>query len=286
MSPHGRAGISAGRATLARRWHMDLLFILEALLTPTGLGAVAERARFVISRLEPCPPGAWACRRHQESEIPISEAVVFFLEPFDYPVMTVTEKPRSDEWVTGDDGPARLALFVDVEDAMRAGARKGIRRVVGSVPSEHDVEDVVVQSFNELWRLDRSGIESLTGMAYRIAYRRGMDRGDRVLRERRDDRAVRKDLFRLSDEESDQRQIEDATTLAIVQRCKEHLTIDQRAVISATVEGTIDGTMPLKEYAKGRGTSYEACRRMVNRAIAALTKCLEAALRTEKSDGG
>ena len=39
--------------------------------------------------------------------------------------MTVTEKPRSDEWVAGDDGPARLALFVDVEGAMKAGARKG-----------------------------------------------------------------------------------------------------------------------------------------------------------------
>ena len=200
--------------------------------------------------------------------------------------MTVTEKPRSDEWVAGDDGPARLALYVDVEDAMKAGVRKGIRRAARSLPSEHDVEDVVVQSFNELWRLDRSEIKSLTGMAYRIAYRRGIDRGRRVLRERRDDRTLRKDLLRLSDEDSAHRQLEDAATLEIVQRCKEHLTIDQRAVISATVEGTIDGTMPLKEYAQRRGTSYEACRRMVNRAIAALTRCLEAALRTERSDGG
>ena len=201
--------------------------------------------------------------------------------------MTVTETPRSDEWVVGDDGPARLALFVDVEDAMRAAARKGIRLVVvGSVPSEPDVEDVVVQSFNELWRLDRSRIESLTGMAYRIAYLRGIDRGRRLLRERRDDRAVKKDLLRLSDEESDRRQAEDAATLAIVQRCKEHLTIDQREVISAAVEGTIDGTMPLKEYAEQRGTSYEACRRMLNRGIAALKRCLEAALRTERSDDG
>ena len=74
--------------------------------------------------------------------------------------------------------------------------------------------------------------------------------------------------------------------MAIVQRCKEHLTIDQREVISATVEGTIDGTMPLKDYAQRRGTSYEACRRMLNRGIAALRRCLQAALRTEKSDGG
>ena len=91
--------------------------------------------------------------------------------------MTVTETPRSDEWVVDDDELARLALFVDVQDAMRAAARKGIRRVVGSVPSEPDVEDVVVQSFNELWRSDRSRIESLSAMAYRIAYFRGIDRG-------------------------------------------------------------------------------------------------------------
>lgn len=200
--------------------------------------------------------------------------------------MTVTATPRSDEWVVDDDGPARLALFVDVEDAMRAAARKGIRLVVGAVPSEPDVEDVVVQSFNELWRMDRSRIKSLARMAYRIAYLRGIDRGRRVLRERRDDRAVGKDLVRLSDEESDRRQAEDAATLAIVQRCKQHLTIDQREIISATVEGTIDGTMPLKEYAQQRGTSYEACRRMLNRGIAALRRCLEAALKTERSDGG
>ena len=56
---------------------MDLLFILEALLAPTGSGAVAERAKPVISRLEPCPPGAWVCTHHQESEILVGEAVVF-----------------------------------------------------------------------------------------------------------------------------------------------------------------------------------------------------------------
>ncbi len=199
--------------------------------------------------------------------------------------MTVTEKPRSDEWVAGDDGPLRLSLFVDVEGAMKAGARSGIRRAARSLPSEHDVEDVVVQAFNEFWRLDRSEIESLPGMARTIAYRRGFDRGRRILRERRDDRKLGEDLLRLSDEDSARYQLEDSKTLEIVQQCKEHLTPDQRAVISATVEGTIDGTMPLKEYAKSRGTTYEACRRMVKRAIAALTRCVETALRKDRPDG-
>ena len=200
--------------------------------------------------------------------------------------MTVTEKPRPDEWLVRDDMADRLALFLEVGDAMRAGARKGIRRVLSSVPSEHDVEEVAVQSFNELWRLDRSGIESLTGMAHRIADRRGMDRGRRVMREWRSTRAGDVELLGVPDAASDHRPDDVAATMAIVQRCKEHLTIDQRELISATVEGTIDGTMPLKEYAQRRGTSYEACRRMLNRGIAALRRCLQAALRTEKSDGG
>ena len=200
--------------------------------------------------------------------------------------MTVTEKPRSDEWVVGDDEPARLALFVDVEGAMKAGARSGIRRAARSLPSEHDVEDVVVQAFNELWRSDRSEIVSLLGLARTIAYRRGIDRGKRILRERRDDRELGRDLLRLSDEDSARQQLEDAKTLEIVQQCKEHLTADQRAVVRATVEGTIDGTMPLKEYAKRRGTTYEACRRMVERAITALTKCVETASRKDRPDGG
>ena len=200
--------------------------------------------------------------------------------------MTVTEKPRSDEWVVGDDGPARLALFVDVKGDMRAGARKGIRLVTGSLASEHDVEDLVVQAFNELWRSDRSEIKSLKAMARTLAYRRGIDRGRRILRERRNDRALGMDLLQLTDEESAHRQLEDAEMLEIVQRCKEHLTPDQRAVVSATVEGTIDGTMPLKEYAARRGTTYEACRRIVNRAVEALTRCVATALKRERPDGG
>ena len=200
--------------------------------------------------------------------------------------MTVTEKPRPDEWMVGDDAADRLALFLEVGDTMRAGARKGIRGVLRSVPSEHDVEEVVVQSFNELLRKDHSRVESIRGMAHQIAYRRGFDRGRRVMREWRSTRTGDVELLGLPDAASDHRPDEVAATMAIVQRCKEHLTIDQREVISATVEGTIDGTMPLKEYAQRRGTSYEACRRMLNRGIAALRRCLQAALRTEKSDGG
>ena len=205
---------------------------------------------------------------------------------FDNSVMTVTEKPRPDEWMVVSDAADRMALFLEVGDTMRAGARKGIRRVLRSVPSEHDVEDVVVQSFNELCRKDRSRVNSIMGMAYQIAYRRGFDRGRRVMREWRSTRTGDVQMLGVPDAAPDHRPDEVAATMMIVRRCKERLTIDQQEVISATVEGTIDGTMPLKEYAQRRGTSYEACRRMLNRGIAALRRCVEAALKREKSDGG
>ena len=167
--------------------------------------------------------------------------------------MTVTEKPRPDEWMIVSDAADRMALFLEVGDTMRAGARKGIRRVLRSVPSEHDVEDVVVQSFNELCRKDRSSVNSMMGMAYTIAYRRGIDRGRRVMREWRSIRTGDVEMLGVLDAAPDHRPDEVAATMTIVQQCKERLTIDQQEVIGATVEGTVDGTMPLKEYAQRRG---------------------------------
>ncbi|MXZ85676.1 MAG: sigma-70 family RNA polymerase sigma factor [Acidimicrobiia bacterium] len=192
--------------------------------------------------------------------------------------MAVPDEPRPDEWVVGDDIDAQFSLFKEVGDALRSGARRGIREVVKSVPTEHDVEEVAVQSFNELWRKDQSSVRSPAGLAYRIAYRRGVDRGRRLLRERRRDRAVGTELLDTSHQVSDLDEADFAETMAVVQRCKDHLTVEQREVISATVEGTVDGTMPLKEFAEERGTTYEACRRMLKRGIDALAKCVKAAL--------
>ncbi|WP_419849896.1 RNA polymerase sigma factor [Candidatus Poriferisocius sp.] len=192
--------------------------------------------------------------------------------------MTVLDEPHPDEWVDGDDLGAQLSLFKEVGDALRAGARKGIREVVKSVPSEHDVEEVAVQSFRELWRKDQSIVKSPAGLAFRIAHRRGMDRGGRLVREWRRAREAGTELLDSSHRMSVIDEAEYAERLAIVQRCKDHLTIEQREVISATVEGTVDGTMPLKEFAAKRGTTYEACRRMLQRGIDALTKCVKAAL--------
>lgn len=191
-------------------------------------------------------------------------------------MVIVTEKQARGGWVVADDQDARLELFLDVADAMRSGARRGIRRVLRAHPSEHDVEDVAVLAFNEFWEMDRSGIQSLGGMAHRIAYRRGFDLGRRVIRERGAEERTGLDLIPAPDDDSDSRELRHAAIMAIVQRCKEQLTAEQREVIGATVEGTLEGTMLMKDFAALRGTTYQACSRMRDRGIAALGKCVQA----------
>jgi hypothetical protein len=96
--------------------------------------------------------------------------------------MDLAEETHADEWAAGNDIAAKLSLFTEVGAEMRAAARAGIRRVLRRDPDEHDVEDVVVHAFNELWRKDLSKVKSRVGLARTIARRRGLDRGDRVLR--------------------------------------------------------------------------------------------------------
>ena len=192
--------------------------------------------------------------------------------------MDLAEQTHADEWALGDDIAAKLELFTEVGAEMKAAARAGIRRVLRRDPDEHDVEDVVVHAFNELWRKDLSQVNSRVGLARTIARRRGLDRGDRVLRERRQSNHVRTGLSTVQPEISEVSESEYALTMEIIRRCSDHLTVEQREVIAATVEGTIDGAMPMEEFARIRGTTYEACRRMCKRGIAALSKCVKDAL--------
>ena len=188
--------------------------------------------------------------------------------------MALARETQANEWDVGDDIAAKLNLFTEVGAEMKAAARGGLRRVLRRDPDEHDVEDVVVHAFNELWRKDLSQVKSRVGLARTIARRRGLDRGDRVLRERRQSDRVRTDLSTVHPETSEVSESEYATTMEIIRRCSDHLTVEQREVIAATVEGTIDGPMPMEEFARIRGTTYEACRRMCKRGIAALSKCV------------
>lgn len=161
---------------------------------------------------------------------------------------------------------------------MRAAARRGLRRRLRSEPPEQDVEDAVVHAFNELWRMERSTLNSPINMGCSIAFRRGFDRGRRIARERQDAHRVAEELSLVAhgdvavDNESDHEAI-----MVIVRRCQEDLTADQKEVIDATIEGTRDGRVSLSDFAERRGTTYEACRRMRDRGMRALARCLEAA---------
>lgn len=189
--------------------------------------------------------------------------------------MNVLDTSEADEWDVTSDSEAKTALFREVGDSMRAAARGGIRTViVGQDPDEHDVEDVVVQAFHELWRKDRSEVESVVGLARSIAKRRGIDRGRRLSRENKRDQEMRYDLDRV-DLADDLTEIEHAAIQVTVQQCKaEDLNDDQRAVIAETMEGIDESRVSLREYADACGKTYEACRTMRIRALKKLTACV------------
>src|SRR5262249_26608656 len=76
-------------------------------------------------------------------------------------------------------------LFFALRDPLRQAARQGIRRIIRKTPDEADVDDALFKAFREV--LDDDSAEarrSPLGFAKVVAYRRGMDRGRAILRER------------------------------------------------------------------------------------------------------
>jgi hypothetical protein len=189
----------------------------------------------------------------------------------------MTSDANSDEWASGG-SVEKIELYVEVSGAMRQTARRGIRRTIRRAPAEHDVEEVVLRAFNELWAMDRTNLNSAAAMGCQIAYRRGQDRGKRILREQRNIQPT--DVGHLPDhlppDVLDEPRY--AARMAILARCMEHLTVDQHAVISATVAGRL-GEEPLKlvEWVRSQdGTkTYEAWRRQRNRGVDSLRRCIE-----------
>ena len=195
----------------------------------------------------------------------------------DFECAALNDAAGPDEW-TVDSTVERVELYVEVAGAMKQTARKGIRRVIRRAPSEHDVEDVVLHAFNELWEMDRSTLTSATGMGCRIAHRRGLDRGDRVLREQRNVQPTDAELLPDHQRLDVVNETEYAALMAILARCMEDLTVDQRAVIAATFAGRLgEEPMLLSEWvALQHGTkTYEAWRRQRKRGVESLRKCIE-----------
>jgi RNA polymerase sigma factor (sigma-70 family) len=176
-----------------------------------------------------------------------------------------------ERWQTGY-GDVR-GLYESLREGMHQTARRGIQRVIAKPPDEHRVADVVYTAFVELLRGDPAAMTSPVGLAKTIAYRRGIDEGRKILRERQ--RISSLDALEVASTLPDKREIlaaaEEEALHQLVTRCLELLTADQRAVVRATVMGG----QTLSEWALTVGTSHQAVSRQRARALDALRRCVK-----------
>jgi RNA polymerase sigma factor (sigma-70 family) len=175
-----------------------------------------------------------------------------------------------ERWQTGY-GDVR-SLYESLREGMYQNVRRGIQRVIARPPDEHRVSDIVYTAFVELLRGDPAAMTSPVGLAKTIAYRRGIDEGRRILRERQ--RISSLDALDIAPTLPDKREIlaaaEEEALHQLVQKCLEFLTADQRAVVRATVMGS----QTLSDWALSAGTSHQAVSRQRSRALDALRRCV------------
>jgi DNA-directed RNA polymerase specialized sigma24 family protein len=180
---------------------------------------------------------------------------------------------------------AAKELFEALRDPMRRAARRGIRRILAETPDEGDVDDVVFKAFIEFLDKDPSGIRaSPTGFACTIADRRGRDRARSIIRERERIQGNAWKIDQMFVTESDVAEAAERERLfRYASECIEHLTPEQRDVI----ERTVQRQESLSDWVAARGTSYEAGRRLRERGLAALRRCIDGKSEREKgrSDG-
>ncbi|MBV9822365.1 MAG: hypothetical protein JO144_08985 [Actinobacteria bacterium] len=174
-----------------------------------------------------------------------------------------------ERWETGY-GDVR-SLYESLREGMHQNARRGIQRVLAKPPDEHRVSDVVYTAFLELLRGDPAAMTSPVGLAKTIAYRRGIDEGRRILRERQRVASLDAlDLAALPDRREILAAAEEEALHRLVATCLEALTGDQRAVVRATVMGG----QTLSDWALTAGTSHQAVSRQRSRALEALRRCV------------
>ncbi|MEO7262472.1 MAG: sigma factor-like helix-turn-helix DNA-binding protein [Jatrophihabitantaceae bacterium] len=173
-------------------------------------------------------------------------------------------------WQTGY-GDVR-DLYDSLRDGMHQTARRGIQRVTAKPPDEHRVQDVVYIAFTELLRGDPAAMTSPVGLAKTIAYRRGIDEGRKILRERQ--RISSLDAVDVAGTLPDRQEIlaaaEEEALHQLAAQCMESLTTDQRSVVQATVLGS----QTLSDWALIAGTSHQAVSRLRSRALDSLRRCV------------
>lgn len=176
----------------------------------------------------------------------------------------------------------RTALYEAVKDTMHQGARRGIHAITARPANEDDVVDAVVVAFCEFEKKNHGELHSPQGMAYRIAYQRGRDRGRKLIRQREkidlvaEDRALMGELeFREVDAQIAQRREELARTAI---ECLAALPADQQSVVTATVMES----MRLSDWALREGKSHQAASRQRTRALESLRRCVNRKRRSQQ----
>lgn len=173
-------------------------------------------------------------------------------------------------------------LFLELRDPMRRAARRGIRRVLARAPDPADVDDVLLKAFKEVLAADREGnVRSLIGFACTVAYRRGMDKARSIIRERRQIKQQARAIHQLQIEAADEvAAAHHERLLGFAEDCMSTLTPDQRDVVEATVQRQES----LSNWVTARGTTYEAGRRMRERALASLRRCVDGKAGDERGE--
>jgi DNA-directed RNA polymerase specialized sigma24 family protein len=173
-------------------------------------------------------------------------------------------------------GRAQTAdLYAALRRPMYQAARQGVVSITAQHPDDQDVEDAVFTAFKELEQKDPSTVTSIVGLARRIAYRRGQDRGRAAVRRREQiDGAVKDPAFIEATTVTEQEVALEAARERLYEqamRCLDELTEDQADVLRATVMGD-EG---LSDWAFRNGKSHQAASRQRDRALKALARCIE-----------
>jgi DNA-directed RNA polymerase specialized sigma24 family protein len=178
-----------------------------------------------------------------------------------------------DDWRTGRAQTADL--YAALRSPMYRAARQGVVSITSQRPDPQDVEDAVFTAFKELEQKDHTTVTSIVGLARRVAYRRGQDRGRAAVRRREQiERAMDDPAFIEATTVTEAEVAHEAKRERVYEqamRCLEELTEDQAAVVRATVMGD-EG---LSDWAFRNGKSHQAASRQRDRALKALARCIE-----------
>lgn len=163
-------------------------------------------------------------------------------------------------------------LYVQLRDPMRRAARRGIRQLLGDAPDPEDVDEALFKAFTELLEKVDAVQKSLEGFACSIAYRRGQDRARAIIRQREQLKNHAWEIHNVQVEAGDElRAAAQERLLAHALECMEVLTAEQREVIEATLQRQAS----LSDWTASRGTTYEAGRRMRERGLESLRRCVD-----------